>query len=111
MQRDDDYLRQLLLEMEADPFCRFPGASGVMSPSESETKRDHHMALLLQAELLAPAGGMVEMINAGHDFLANTRKNENWEAIKAAHRRAGWFSVSIMQRAISMGIWPGSSGG
>lgn len=119
MQRDDDYLRQILLDMEASPEWRFPGPSLVLAPSPEEVKRDYHLGLLLDGNLLTwvESRNWCRMTNAGHDFLANTRKSESWEAVKSASARFGGAGVAVMakiaeellmQKLRDVGILPGA---
>ena len=97
MRRDDDYLRELLFKLEADE-----GWNYIFSPDTEEEEREYyHLMLLADADLLERSGTFGEMwriTNAGHDFIALTRRNEAWEKVKGAGARIGGASVQILYR-------------
>lgn len=115
MERNDDMIRQLLLDIEAqpDPLYLMPLHLG-MTPEERV--RYYHMRLLVDAGMLeesGKAGGVFRMTNAGHDFLALTRQSQAWEAVKAAAAKLGGASVKMLlqiaegiarQKLVDMGI-------
>lgn len=100
LQRDDDYLRALLQEMEqSDEWMHLSGLYSSMTAEDA--KRHFHVLLLVDAGFLAPmkAGGSAFRItNTGHDFLALTRKSETWEATKAASKHLGGASLQMLYR-------------
>lgn len=101
MRRDDDYMRQILLDMEASPNWQFEGSSGVMAPDDQARKRAYHIGLLLDGGLLTkldPNGHGVRMTSQGHDFLEVTRQSDAWNAVKAASRKLGGATASMMLR-------------
>lgn len=101
LERDDDYLRELLQEMEAGSDWTHLSVL-TMSASEEGRKRHFHILLLVDAGLMASMGEKMQsfrITNAGHDFLALTRRNDAWEAAKAATRHLGGASVQMLYRA------------
>lgn len=100
MVRDDDYMRELLLELEASPD--WSHLSYLAQDSDAAAFRRHyHVLLLVDAGLLAPTSfgaTSYRITNAGHDFIAVTRQNEAWEATKAATRHMGGASVQMLYR-------------
>lgn len=100
MQRDDDFLRALLLEFEASSEWWHLSALHHGSPPE-ELKRHFHVLLLVDAGMLAPlkeGGSTYRITNFGHDFLALTRKKETWEMTKSAARHMGGASIQMLYR-------------
>lgn len=100
MQRDDDYLRELMLEMEASPDWLHVSALAIHS-SQEQLRKHYHMRLLADAGMLEESGrsgGVFRITNTGHDFLAMIRKNENWEATKETARQLGGASIQMLYR-------------
>lgn len=98
VERNDDMIRQLLLDIEAqpDPLYLMPLHLG-MTPEERV--RYYHMRLLVDAGMLEESGkngGVFRMTNAGHDFLALTRQSQAWEAVKTAAAKLGGASVQML---------------
>lgn len=98
LERNDDMIRQILLDIEAqpDPLYLMPLYHGM--PDEERT-RYYHMRLLVDAGMLAETGkngGVFRITNAGHDFLAVTRQNEAWQAIKAGGAKLGGASLQML---------------
>lgn len=100
VKRDDDYIRALLLEMEASAEWLHISAL-TMGASEDEVRKHFHMRLLADAGMLeesGKSGGVFRITNAGHDFLALIRKNENWEATKNVAANMGGASIQMLYR-------------
>jgi Hypothetical protein (DUF2513). len=98
MKRDDDYMRQLLLDIEASDDWYFHNTLG--SADDAEADKSHfHVMLLVDAGFLARFGNDTYRItNAGHDLLALTRRNEAWEATKKAAGHVGGASLQMLLR-------------
>lgn len=98
MQRDDDYLRALLQQIETGP--EWVVISGIdLEPDEAEAKEYYHLLLLHDAGYLAEIQRDVFRItNAGYDFLAVTRESAAWEAAKGATRHLGGASIQMLYR-------------
>lgn len=102
MERDDDYLRELLQEMEAADEWMHASLLAISSEPD-ELKRHFHILLLVDAGFLAPmteAAHTFRITNAGHDFLALSRSNVAWEVAKTAVRHLGGASVQMLYRAL-----------
>ena len=116
MTRDDDYLREILIKMEAADGFQFSGPSKVMAPSPDEARYNYHLLLLIDAGLVAPMDPQINtcrMTGQGHDFLAATRRSEAWEAVKAQASKIPGASVGmlakiaeayVMQKARELGL-------
>lgn len=119
MQRDDDYLRQVLLDMEAASDWRHEGPDRLLNPTEEGVKRSYHLLLLIDGGLVTLLdfdGDWCRLTNAAHDFLAVTRQSEAWEAVKGGMKRMGGATVGMMaklaeafamQKARELGLLPG----
>jgi hypothetical protein len=101
MERNDDYLRSLLLELEAsDDWMHLSVLTS--GSDEAENERHFHIMLLVDAGLMAPMSAKMQtfrITNSGHDFLALTRQSERWEAAKSAVRHIGGASIQMLYRA------------
>lgn len=100
MERDDDYLRELLLEFEGSDTWEHVSVLAIGDRSE-RLKRHYHVLLLVDGGLMAPLDEKARtfrITNQGHDFLAATRQNEAWEATKNASRHIGGASVQMLAR-------------
>ncbi|MBN9890094.1 DUF2513 domain-containing protein [Salipiger abyssi] len=98
MTRDDDYLRELLLEFEADEDW-VQVSELLLGPGDDETKRHYHVLLLCDAGMMTGVDeGLFRLTSAGHDFLELTRQSEAWEATKGASRKLGGASIQMLYR-------------
>lgn len=97
MKRDDDYIRQLLLEAEesSEPYLM---AVQHLSMSAEEQKRHQHAELLCDAGFFAAANkGVYRMTNQGHDYLAAVRSDTVWNKTKDAASQLGGVTLGIMK--------------
>lgn len=97
LERDDDYLRELLLELvSSDSWLH----SSPMSLADAEAqKRRFHILLLVDAGLMAEHGKLFRITNQGHDFIALTREEKAWTMTKAAVKHIGGASIQMLYRA------------
>ncbi len=99
MKRDDDFIRELLFEIEAsdDPYLI---ADLVMSPSAEDLKRHMHAKWLSDAGLLLEENdGVFRITNQGHDYLAAIRDDGIWKKTKAAASRVPAFLMPSARRS------------
>lgn len=101
MQRDDDMIRAILIEMESDPSpFKIYGLS--LNPSPEQAKVYHHVCLLMDAGFVAVAQesrglpNVFRLTNAGHDFLAAARDDTIWKKIKEASAITGKAGLNIL---------------
>lgn len=88
MKRDNDLIRELLLEMEAANDFRFDPHDS-LSNSDVE-KRIYHMKLLEDHGYVTAAGKYhIRLTSAGHDFIDAMRDEGIWKKTKDAVARAG----------------------
>lgn len=100
MKRDDDYLRELLLELEAgDDWMHL--SVQTLGDSAEEAKRHFHILMLMDAGFLAPMTAKMQtfrITNTGHDFLAMIRSDDAWSKVKATGSKLGGASVQMLYR-------------
>ncbi len=97
MKRDDDYIRKLLLDMEAsDDLYLHIYLPHNMAPDEE--KMHQHAELLCDAGFFeAVKKGVYRMTNHGHDYLAVIRSDSAWGKTKKGAAKIGGASLGIMK--------------
>ncbi|OAN71117.1 hypothetical protein A8B82_21225 [Sulfitobacter sp. EhC04] len=100
--RDDDYLRELLNEFEAsNTWIHHSSGAGLSLSKHEAFRRQYHILLLVDAGLMTSINGNgspYRLTSQGHDFLAITRQSEAWEAAKSATRHMGGASIQMLYR-------------
>lgn len=104
MKRDDEYIRDLMLEIEAqdDPLYMCQNGLGM---SAEQTREYYHLRLLADAGLVEETGkygGVFRMTNAGHDFLAAIRSETSWNRVKATAATVSGAGIGVL-RDIALG--------
>lgn len=105
MRRDDDLLRKLMLDMEADPepimiYSLTDGAD------EDGKNAYFHLRLLTDEgflEEMGNGGGVFRMTNKGHDFVAAVRSDTVWGQTQKVASKVSGVSLSIL-KDIAIGI-------
>lgn len=97
MKRDDDYIRQMLMELEESDEIHMV-ATLHMSSSQAGLKRHEHAELLCDAGLFqrVNAGGVYRMTNQGHDYLATIRSDTVWSKTKQGAAKIGGASLGML---------------
>lgn len=99
MIRDAEYIRQMLLELEAadEPYLMMP----IPLPEEepAEVKKRYHMELLVDAGLLVRAqhGDDYRLTNQGHDFIEALRQDKIWQKTKEGVLAVGGATLGMMK--------------
>ena len=101
MRRDDDYIRELLLEAESSDEL-YLLAPLFLAPSPEDQKRHAHAVLLTDAGFFAKVNdGVFRITNQGHDYLASIRDDGIWTRTKAAAGKigggAGGVALGVMK--------------
>lgn len=98
MQRDDELIRALMFEAEADADWRLSEIGAVViNPDPESNKRAYHLVLLCDAGLFTRVGnGVFRLTNAGHDWLAAVRDDTIWSKTKDAAGKVGGASLTVM---------------
>lgn len=97
MQKDDDYFRELLFELEAaDEWNHHIWADG--SDPEDE-KRYYHALLLADAGALAVSGKDMDYFrirDQGYALIGVMRNDDAWGKVKKAAKAAGGFGAKAL---------------
>lgn len=99
MRRDDDLIRKLMLDFEADDdplLVHVPALGG-----DDEDERVYfHLKLLADTGFLEESGkggGIFRMTSAGHDFCAAIRDDTIWRKTKDASASVAGVSLGVMK--------------
>ncbi|WP_435170764.1 DUF2513 domain-containing protein [Falsirhodobacter sp. 1013] len=99
MKRDDDLIRRLMFEIEANPDpISLLGLTHDMEPDERIEY--YHLKLLADEGMLEESGktgGVWRMTMKGHDFVAVVRDDTIWNRSKGALASVGGFTVSMLK--------------
>ncbi len=89
MKRDDEYLRQILLEVEdQEDFLLL--VRKVMAASANDRRKQYHVELLCDAGLMSQVSESgYRMTSAGHDYLDAIRSEGIWNKTKEAVAETG----------------------
>lgn len=104
MQRDDEYIRQLMLEMEADrnPFTL---VMLTLAPSKEEKKRWYHLKLLSDYGYVDNVGrDSVRLTAQGHDYLNAIRDPGIWQRTKATVAETGGNATLDILKQLAIGF-------
>lgn len=98
MQRDNDLIRDLLMEIEGEEGAIYflPLTS---TTSDGDRKKYYHLKLLVDAGMLEENGrhgGSFRMTNAGHDFVEAVRSESRWNFVKEGVAKAGGATLELM---------------
>ena len=97
MTRDDDYLRDLLIEFEAqqDWLVLVPQTLGM---TVDKRKKLHHVHLLCDAGFMTQINEHAyRMTNDGHDYLVAVRDEGVWKKTKEGAAKIGGATLGIMK--------------
>ncbi|WP_167626674.1 DUF2513 domain-containing protein [Paracoccus luteus] len=98
MKRDDDFLRDLLLSLEADPEWVFVHRAQLLKSSDPGKAR-YHFELAADAGLITDfSSGTFRLTSTGHDYLAAIKDNGIWAKTKeVVAEQGGSASLEIMK--------------
>ena len=97
MKRDDDFIRQLLLECEQSDDIHLV-ARLRLNPSNDERKRHHHVLLLCDAGYFTPIGNQVyRMTNQGYDYLEAIKNETVWAKTKEEVTKLGGATLDMIK--------------
>jgi hypothetical protein len=98
VKRDNDLIRELLIEIEEHEGSRYHLILGDDSDAE-DYRRHYHLELMADAGLVEISGTYdttFRLTNYGHDFIEAIRDDNAWEAVKGAANKAGGVSLSLL---------------
>ncbi len=104
MKRDDDYIRELLLEFEAhDDWLVL--APQTLNPTPEERSRQYHIMLLADAGFATNVGQETyRLTKAGHDYLDAVRDEGIWAKTKAAVAETGGNATLEIVKKVALGF-------
>jgi len=104
VKRDNEILRNLLIEFEKQDDWLISVPSYMSMPPEKR-QRQHHVHLLLDAGLLAPVGrDTFRLTNAGHDFLEAMRDEGIWTRTKQVVAETGGNATLEIVKQLAVGF-------
>lgn len=104
MRRNDDLLRQLLIEFEAQADWVIINVSTMDMSSEARL-RQHHIDLLVDQKFLAPVGKeTLRLTSQGHDFFEAIRDDGIWSRTKTAVSESGGSATLEILKALATGF-------
>ena len=97
MKRDDDFIRQLLLECEQSDDIHLV-ARLLLNPSNDELKRYHHIRLLCDADYFAAVSEHVyRMTNQGYNYLEAIKNETVWAKTKEEVTKLGGATLDMIK--------------
>lgn len=97
MKRDDDFIRQLLLECEQSDDIHMV-ARLRLNPSNDEQKRYHHIQLLCDAGYFTPERTHVyRTTKQGYDYLEAIMNETVWAKTKEEVTKLGGVTLGMMK--------------
>ena len=103
MERDKDYLRELMLAFEAQADHIIPVADLIVF--EGDRRRAGHVKLLIDEGLLeSPGRGVVRITARGHDFIESIRDPGIWARTKEAVAETGGNATLDIVKQLATGF-------
>lgn len=104
MKRDNEYLRELLFEIENnDDYLVI--AVNTYGKSAEESKRYYHIQLLCDAEYMVQINeSTYRLTSQGHDFIEAIRDNGIWDKTKDAVANTGGNATIEMVKTLAVGF-------
>ena len=97
MKRDDDYLRELLSDLEGEKGWRVELIPTIARRDKDE-KRAYHLMLLCDAGYMTNViDHTYRMTSSGHDYLDAIRDDTVWAKIKDVTGKTGGVSLGILK--------------
>ncbi len=96
MTRDDEYIRDLLLEIEAQEIP-YVLVVKIVNSSKDEVKRNYHIELLCDAGLMTfQQGHTYRLTNQGHNYIEAIKNDTIWKKTKDAAAQIGGATLGMM---------------
>lgn len=98
MKRDDEYIRNILLELEGSDSPFLQVAQTTWSPSDHDQKNMYHIELLCDVGYLQRhSQSQFRLTSQGHDYLESIRDETIWNKTKEGAAKVGGVSISFMK--------------
>ena len=97
MTRDDEYIREILLEAEAsdEPFIM---SLRTLRQGPEVKKKNYHIDLLCDAGLMKPLSeSSYRLTNQGHDYIEAIKNDTVWEKTKDGAAKVGGATLGMMK--------------
>ncbi len=104
MKRDDDLIRQLLMEFEAASHWELEFVSTMGMPENDEKALYHVLLLEDQGLVVSKHEGVYRLTSQGHDFLQAIRNDGIWARTKAAVAEEGGNATLAILRDLATGF-------
>lgn len=105
MKKDDDYIRKLLFEYEADDEWLLFVPGETFGSGNGERRERYHVLLMMDEGLLTLVGdGTMRITSAGHSYSAAIRDDGVWESTKAAVAETGGNAGLEIIKALATGF-------
>lgn len=98
MKRDDDLIRELLLQFEEAAAWEHEMPGSFIGFSEEDSRRRYHVLLLIDEGLLVEADkDLVRLTASGHDFLDAVRAETAWKRAKDGAASVGGVTLGVLK--------------
>jgi len=99
MRRDDELLRQILLDFQNDDDWDVLDVTLTAGTSDADRRRYGHILLLFDAGLVdqVGSGSLWRLTNAGHDYLQAIQSDTIWKKTKDAATSVGGMTLGMMK--------------
>ncbi len=98
MKRDNDLIREMLLEFEADHDWLLLVPGGVSGESDEDRKRRYHMFLLADDGMLLEVGNdAMRLTSRGHDFIEAIRSDSIWKKATDGGKTIGGATIGMLK--------------
>lgn len=97
MTRDNEYIRDLLFEIETQeiPYVLI---TKELAPSNENLKRNYHIELLCDAGLMTFSGGhRYRLTNQGHDYIEAIKNDTVWKKTKDGITEIGGATLGMVK--------------
>ena len=97
MKRDDDFIRNIMMDLEESQDFRL-AVQETLSSSAEEQKLIYHIQLLCDAGLFKQiARGVYRLSSQGHDYLDAVRDDTIWSKTKEGAATVGGLTIGMMK--------------
>ena len=103
MKRDDDFIRAMLLKIEASNEHHFV-LKRTLSKTDEEKKREYHLEILSDKGFVHFDRDVFRLTSAGHDFLDAVRDDSIWKKTKETIKSSGGNATIEIVKSLALGF-------
>ena len=97
MKKDDDYIRDLLFQYEAESDWLLFMPGDTLGAGEEEQRERYHLLLMMDEGLITSVGrGTIRITSRGHAYIDAIRDDTIWKKTKAGAAKLGGASLALM---------------